>query len=127
MSSTFKGLSLFSSGPHRFSVGTTGSDLLPNWRIIPQTPGTTVIGPLEVGVVVRGVLVAGSEAGLWALRDALQAQVTHPPQVGTLVDQNGRSWADMTLVRLESADRTDRGRQWSIGYSASFVRLIPLP
>lgn len=126
MPSGFKSNAVFSSGPHRFNVGPTGSDVQPNSRLSPLTPGSTVIGPLEVRVEVRGHLVAGSETALWALRDAIQALLTDPPQVGTLEDQSGRQWTSMTFVRLEYEPQTDRGRQRSIGYTATFLRLLTL-
>lgn len=124
MPSGYKSNTIFASGPHRFSVGPAGSDVQPNGRFSPQTPGSTVIGPLEVRVVVNGRLVAGSEAALWTLRDAIQALITDPPQIGTLEDQSGHQWADMTFVRLEYDPQTDRGRQRSIGYAATFLRLL---
>lgn len=125
MSSTFMGIGLFNSGPHRFSLGAQGEYVLVNARINPTQAGSTPIGPLELTVHVQGRLQAGSESALWALRDAVTAQLTDPVQTGTLVDHGGRAWGMMSFVGYVENDRTDRGRVWSIGYAATFVRFLP--
>jgi hypothetical protein len=124
MASTFDGLGLFNSGPHRFSVEPAGASILVNARVDPFVPGSVAVGPLEEGVLVRGRLTAPSEPALWALRAALAARLTHPPAQGTLIDHHGRQWAGMSFVRFEAADRTDRGRVWSLAYTARFVRFL---
>lgn len=124
MASTFKSLGIFNSGPHRFSVGVEGEYLLINARVDPYQAGSTAIGSLELTVLVTGRLQAASESSLWTLRDAVTAQLTHPLQTGALVDHNGRSWADMSFTRIVWADRADRGRVWSMGYTATFTRLL---
>ncbi|MGE3107529.1 MAG: hypothetical protein AB7G11_00970 [Phycisphaerales bacterium] len=124
MSSTYKSQGIFNSGPHRFSVGAEGEYLLVNARVDPYSAGSTPVGPLEVTVMVTGRLQAASEGALWTLRSTITALLTHPLQVGALVDHNGHSWSDMSFTRIEWADRTDRGRVWSIGYTATFTRLL---
>ncbi len=123
MASTYQSFGIFNSGPHRFSVGVEGEYLLVNARVNPFQAGSTPVGPLELSVLVTGRLQAASDSALWVLRDAVTAQLTHPLQVGTLIDHNGRAWDDMSFVRIVWADRTDRGRVWSVGYTATFLRV----
>lgn len=125
MASTFKGIGLFNSGPHRFSRKPVGEFVLSVFAAT-GTPaaGSLPIGPLELVIEVRGRLVAGDDAGLWALRDAVGAQLTDPPQKGTLVDHHGKSFADMSFVEFEEEDRTDRGALVSVAYTARFVRFL---
>lgn len=121
MASSYKALNLFGSGPHRFSMRRLGQ-LLESPQAQPDpTQGTAYKGPYELEVIVRGRLVASSEAGLWVARDAIVAELEDPPAPGTLIDHSGRNYADMSFVRFEVGDRTDRGRVWSIEYTAVFV------
>lgn len=125
--SSYKGLDLFGSGPHRFSLGRQGQQVLSYFGTGTPAPGTFSVGVLELEVVVRGRLVAVSEAGLWALRDAVAAEVVFPLSPGELVDGTGRSFAGMSLVRWAEGDRVDRGRVRSVGYEAVFRRFVPGP
>lgn len=122
MSSSFNGIDLFGSGPHRFALGKQGELVVQNTAGGIPTGGSTAVAALELDVVVRGRLVASSESGLWSLRDAITAQLQHPPVQATLVDLHGRTWADMSFIRFESEARTDRGRVVSLGYVATFRR-----
>jgi hypothetical protein len=122
MSSTFKGLGLFNSGAHRFRLAPEGEYVLRNAVLNPNQAGSTPVGPLELVIFVTGRLVAPSESALWALRDAITAQLTHPVQTGTLIDHHGRTWTNMSFVEFATEDRTDRGRVWSIAYTAKFIR-----
>ncbi len=120
--STFKGIDLFGSGPHRFRQGVQGEDVVPNYILGISVSGSTPVGTLELDVVVAGRLVAASEAALWALRDAWTAQLAHPPVPGALIDSHGHEWEDMSLIAYEEAPPTDRGRARSIAYQATFRR-----
>lgn len=123
MSSSFKGLDLFGSGPHRFSMAEQGLYVVPMRAFgDPGVPGSAAFGDVELEVLVRGRLSAASDSALWQLRDAIVAQATDPATAGTLVDHHGRSWASMTLIEFVEADRTDRGRVVSVGYEARFRR-----
>ncbi len=124
MASTFKNLGLFNSGPHRFALKPQGLSVIPAWHLNPGAPGTAILGPLELAVVVTGRLVAASEAALWTLRDAITAQLTNPPQVGTLIDHHGRQWTNMSFILFAEDDRTDRARAVSIAYTATFLRFL---
>lgn len=121
--SSFKGLNLFGSGPHRFSLGKQGELTLPAYLSGGSGSGTTLMGLLELDVVVVGRLVASSQAGLWTLRDAIRAQLVDPPMMGTLIDANGRVFTDMSLIWYQELERVDRGRVWSVGYKVLFRRL----
>lgn len=123
-STTFNTLALFASGPHRVAHLPIGEAVLPNGVLNPVNPGSTPIGPMELEIEVRGRLIAASEAGLWSLRDAIGAQLTHPPTMGTLEEASGRSWSSMSFVRFTVAGPTDHGRTCSIAYTARFVRFL---
>ena len=118
--SSFKGLDLFGSGPHRFAQSLQGEDVVPNYILGIGGSGSTPVGALELDVVVTGRLVAAGESALWTKRDAITAQLAHPPVPGTLIDSNGRSWTGMSFITYQEAPRTDRGRTWSIEYTATF-------
>jgi len=124
MASSFNSLGLFNSGPHRFRLGAEGEYALVLARIDPFQAGSTPVGPLELVVIVRGRLQASSQSALWMIRDTITAQLTHPPQIGALVDHSGRTWDDVSFTRFEVDDRIDRGRIWSVGYEATFTRFL---
>jgi len=127
MASTFKNLGLFDSGPHRFAVLKQGQLVVPELSQGIPDSGSLYLGPLELKIVVTGRLVAASETALWALRDAITAQLLHPPTPGTLIDHYGRTWTDMSFSAFEPADRTDRGRTWSLAYTATFIDFKTYP
>ena len=127
MSSSFKSLDLFGSGPHRFALGRQGQALQSELFATPPGPGTRYLGLVELQVIITGRLVAASESALWTLRDAVTAQLLDPPEPGTLIDLHGRTWTDMSFVGFVAADRTDRGRVVSIGYEARFVKFREYP
>src|SRR5215831_11874256 len=92
MASSFKGLDLFGSGPHRFAVGAQGQAVTSELFVVPPASGSLYHGPVELEVVVAGRLAAADEAGLWSLRDAITAQLLDPPEPGVLIDEHGRGW-----------------------------------
>lgn len=122
--SSFKSLNLFGSGPHRFAQGRLGTLAIPSYILGGSGSGSTLLGPIELDVVVTGRLVAVSEPALWNLRNAIAAQCQHPSSPGTLVDSRGHSWSNMTFILFEEAPRTDRGRAFSMAYRALFRRLL---
>lgn len=124
MSSTFNGQGIFNSGPHRFAIGALGESMVNNYLIgASPSHGTTAQGEKELDIVVTGRLLASSESALWTLRNAVAAQLTHPPTMATLVDHHGHSWADMSFIEFAEEPRTDRGRVRSVAYRAVFRRL----
>lgn len=119
MASSWKGVDLFGSGPHRFAISRRGFLLAPDFTSSDPTPVLFEYGALEWDVLVTGRLVAASDAALWTLRDAIQTSLD-AKGLGTLVDLHGRSWASMFFSRLTFDEATDRGRAVSIGYVAQF-------
>ncbi len=126
MSSSFKGMDLFGSGPHRFSVGRQGQLVLSDLSFGITGPGTYPYGLVELDVLVTGRLVAADDAALWVLRDAVTGAFEAFPTPGVLVDLHGRSWPGMSFIRYEEEPVVDRGRQTSIGYVATFRRFLQL-
>jgi hypothetical protein len=127
MPSSFKSLDLFGSGPHRFRVARRGQALSSELFQSPPASGTLYHGAVELSVTVSGRLAAASESGLWLLRDAVTAELLDPPAPGTLVDLHGHSWTDMSFVGFTPAERTDRGRLFSLSYEARFLRFRQYP
>lgn len=125
--SSFKSLDLFGSGPHRFAAEFQGSLVVPKLRLGITESGSGWLGLEEFTMVVTGRLVASSQSALWAQRDAIVAQLIDPPTAGTLVDNAGRSHANMSFIGFEEDDRVDRGRVWSVAYTARFRRFNTLP
>lgn len=119
--SSYKGLDIFGSGPHRFSLAPEGLFVATKSSLNQfPTPGSLALGLLELEVLVRGRLIADDDAGLWTLRDTIVALAQFPTAPGELIDLHGRSWSDMTLHRFETEDRVDRGRRVSVAYVATF-------
>lgn len=127
MTSTFKGLDLFSSGPHRFQVGRQGRRVVSLSAVSgdPSVPGTFESGDWEPRVTVRGRLVAQSESQLWTLRDAIAAQAAFEVAPGDLTDHHGRTHTNMKLFHIEWGRQTDRGRLRTIEYEALFGQNNP--
>ena len=120
--STINGQGLFNSGPHRFVTRVLGQLALPPLAIDFLQTATEPLGANELAIVQRGRLVDTTTAGLWAQVDAIKS-AAEGMLTGTLVDNNGRSWTGMTLLRFVPDDRVDRGRVVSLGYRADYVRL----
>lgn len=120
--SSFKSIDLFGSGPHRSRVGRRGNLVLGELFFGSPSPVSFDYGLFELEVFIAGRLVASSESGLWALRDAVTAQLLDPPSPGTLVDTTGRSWADMSFIGYVEEGPAERGRLWSVAYEAQFRR-----
>lgn len=122
MASSYKGVDLFGSGPHRFGVRPRGVETVARWRVTgnPAHGGTLPIGDLELEVVVTGRLVAASEEDLWDLRGAVAGAASFSAGAGLLIDHGGREFADMWFLEYAESDRVDRGRVWSVGYTARF-------
>lgn len=125
--SSFKGHSIFASGPHRFTVGLRGAYILTSGQLGTPGPNSFPSGSRELEIVVKGRLVATSRAGLETLRDAMTAELIDPPTAGTLVDGGGRSWADVSMIGYEEEGPVERGRVWSVAYTATFRRFNVLP
>ena len=123
MASTFKGKSLFSSGPHRTAVGPEGQQLVPRLALNEQEAGHAALGPLDTRITIRGRLVAPDVASLNALRESIRDELEPDPTAGTLVDTHGRVWEGVIFASYTEEGRVELGRAASLGYSAEFVRL----
>ena len=123
--SSFKGDDLFGSGPHRFTVGRQGRRVVDYAAVSgdPSMPGSFTSGDLELRVTVRGRLTASSETALWAQRDGIVAQAASTSGPGPLADGNGRTWTGMKLLAFRPDGPTERGRVFSLGYTAEFGEL----
>lgn len=125
--STFKGLNLFGSGPHRVAIGKRGSFVLSDAAIGSPGPNTYPVGVQELDLIVEGRLCAASDAALNTVRDAVAAQLLQPPTAGTFVDASGRSWTDLSFITYEETGPIDRGRVRSVTYRAVFRRFNIAP
>jgi hypothetical protein len=126
MPSQYNSLDLFASGPHRFAERRHGQVALSELDQSAPGPGSTPLGLGELDVVITGRLVAADDAALWALRDAITAELVDPPIAAILEDHHGREWEDMSFLSFTPADRTDRGSHTSLAYTATFRRFNSL-
>lgn len=123
MATTYKGLNLFGSGPHRVEFLPKGHLITIDFFGGGSGGGSTVQGLTDPQVVVRGRLTAASESSLRTLRDAIIAQLQATPTPGTLVDHHAHSWTGLSFVKYTEQGPIDKGRIWSIGYEAIFQAL----
>ena len=126
MPSMYNGTALFDSGPHRFIVQRQGQTEVEPGKPAIQGQASArwlQLGLVQLSITVRGRLIAQDESGLWALRDALSAELTASASPATLEDGIGHSWTSMWMVRYEEIGPVDIGREWSIGYEAVFRRV----
>ncbi|GJQ28610.1 MAG: hypothetical protein HBSAPP03_04940 [Phycisphaerae bacterium] len=123
MATTFKGLNLFNSGPHRVEFGPRGHLVTIDFFGGGSGGGSTAQGLTDWTLVVRGRLVATSESALHTLREAVRAQLQATPTAGTFIDHHGHSWSGLTFVRYAEHGPADRGRAWSVAYEAVFQAL----
>lgn len=120
--SAIAGQTLFNSGPHRFMTRKVGSLWFPPYALDAFQTGVEVTGPIELHIVQTGRLIASSDADLVAqinaIKSAGEGQLT-----GSLVDNAGQVWTNMTFLTFRPADAIDRGRVISLAYTADYVRL----
>lgn len=120
--SSIDGQSLFDSGPHRFVIRSVGTLYFPPLSLDFLQTSTELIGPIELAIRQTGRLVSTTESGLWSLVDAIKS-AGESQLNGTLIDNAGQSWTDMTFLRFRPDDRVDRGRVISLAYTADYIRL----
>ncbi|MEM9083181.1 MAG: hypothetical protein AAGB34_06245 [Planctomycetota bacterium] len=125
--SSYRGMNLFSAGPHEFVIGPTGLLLDPG-----QFGGSSVTGkPSVIGVTglkitQHGWLVQTTSNAVWTQFDAIRAEAD-TNQSGTLVDETGRSWPTMTMTKLEALGPISRlidGR-WALEYEIQYREIDP--
>ena len=117
--SSFDGVDLFGSGPHRASRDRLGQLVVSDFAFGGIGPDGYPVGLREPVIVVTGRLVGASEAGLRAVRAAVEAKLTDPPQEGDLVTPDGHTYAGYSFVEYDESV-VDRGRVWSVFYRAVF-------
>ena len=122
--SSFDSKDLFGSGPHRFAIGRRGQLITNRDFGGAITPNWSWLGLVDLQITVRGRLVAASEFSLRVLRNAVADELTDPPATGQLRDGLGGIWDGMSFVRYDEGDRRDRGRVFSIEYTALFHRFV---
>jgi hypothetical protein len=122
MASTFAGLSLFNSGPHRFSIARVGRLVRAPFLTPLALPVSTDEGlAIELRVLQQGRLIATTNNDLWTLIDAIRAEA-EAKRTGTLVDHHGKTFASLSLITFDPARTIDRGRTFSIAYRCTYLR-----
>lgn len=120
--STFAGLGLFNSGPHRFAVKAVGALWVPALALDPLQVRVEVFAVnLEMQIRQTGRLTALTEPDLWAQVEAIRVRA-NARTLGTLVDNTGQVWTGMTLLTFRPEEQVDRGRLFSLAYTADYVR-----
>ncbi len=121
--SSFKGIDLFGSGPHRFIEGSAGQQMIARIALGTPVSGSVSLGDQEQVVTVRGRLIADEDALLWDQIDDIKTQLAAWNTPGTLEDHHGHTWNPINFVRFEPAEVVDRGRRVSLEYEATFIKL----
>jgi len=121
MASTFAGLALFNSGPHRFTMQPRGRLVAGPLRPPSYATVSFDLDAHELAILQTGRLVAATESALWTLIDAIVTQA-ELPRTGTLIDHSGRSWPNLTLIEFAPAGPISRGRSISLPYQARYLR-----
>lgn len=121
--SSFDGLALFESGPHRFEVG--GVALR---HVLNETPGGRGVRLSALGQhsrVIRqtGWLVADDVGRLGALIEAVEEKVDG--QGYELVDDVGRVWAGVVMVKFEPGGVGRVGARWGVEYKIEYLQVEP--
>lgn len=125
MSSSYKNDDIFGSGPHQFNVGRRGRRIVPLSAIAndASVAGAEQFGEFELRVEVRGRLVATTESNLRNQIDDILAYTDSGETSGTLRDGNGAEWDGVKLLNLELFGAIERGRAFSVSYTAEFGEL----
>jgi hypothetical protein len=122
MASSIAGLTLFSSGPERFVARPVGMLFLPPLALDALQFTTQIIAPLELRIEQTGRLIGADDDDLWDQVESIRAQAS-AQLTGTLVLPSGRTFTNMTLLRMKPEGPIERGRRVSLAYSADYVRL----
>ncbi|MFM9959327.1 MAG: hypothetical protein ACKVZJ_14815 [Phycisphaerales bacterium] len=122
MASTFNNQNLFNSGPHRFHVRAVGRLTTAPLRGSNFNTTTRDEAVLEVEITQTGRLIAATESALWALFDIARG-VAEATTAGGLIDHSGKSWPGMRLLRIDPTGPVDRGRVFSLPYTARYLKM----
>lgn len=122
MASTFAGLSLFNSGPHRFTLARCGRVVRGPFETPLDLPQSTDEGRgIELRIQQFGRLIAPTNAELWTQIEAIRAEA-EARRTGTLIDHHGKQWLAISLITFEPARRIDRGRVFSVSYRCTYLK-----
>jgi hypothetical protein len=122
--SSFDGSDLFGSGPHRFHIGPRGDELRAMMIVNgdPSQAGLQTVGPLDADILVRGRLIADSDAALQALLSTISTKLADPPVTSDLEDNHATTYSGFSFISFTPADRIDRGAKVSLAYTARFTK-----
>lgn len=123
MAGTFDGSGMFTSGPARFVDGWLGQGFDYPRSGNNSTGFFATSGVLARGVTQTGRLVATTSSALQAFIDTIKA-TAEAETTGDLVSPDGRSWEDITMLRIRFDDRVDRGRVFSVGYTIDYGEVV---
>ncbi|MFT3687067.1 MAG: hypothetical protein QM783_19450 [Phycisphaerales bacterium] len=118
--SSFNATDYFGSGPHTFTVGPRGQQWARSIDLGTPVAGIQTLGDHTPTIEVRGRLTAADATALNTLTGALEAAAGTK---GTLTDDSGRSWSDVTFVEIAYDGPPQTGRLISLGYRALFAAL----
>lgn len=116
MNATYRGVGIFSSGPHRVVAGPRELSIVPNFQLNLPGAGSTIIGISDWEVVIEGRLVAATDAALRTLREVFVDLIADPTISGELVTPDGFSYVSLYFTGYEETGPVARGRTKSIGY-----------
>lgn len=121
--SSYAGEDLFGSGPHRFHVG--GLELR---HVLHETPGGRGVGLSSQGLQGRAVgqsgeLVADDPGQMQQLINAIEAKVDGRGH--TLVDEHGRSWGGVVMVKFRPGPLVRVGGRVRVSYRVDYFQTTP--
>ncbi|MEM9066449.1 MAG: hypothetical protein AAGB51_13275 [Planctomycetota bacterium] len=123
MAARFDGQEIFGDGPVAFREEGPEQLVVSGLALFDELFGYAyALGLRDFRVVVTGRLVGSSYSLLDSRRDAFRSRVTEPLTMGQLSDGLGGSWDEMSLISYLENGSVERGREWSVGYSATFHR-----
>ncbi len=121
--SSYKQQNLFGSGPHRFAAHGRSLRLAEH-----ETPGVDGAAVTSLGRSTRridqtGSLIADDLAGLQNQLDAVEAAMDGT--AGSLIDESGRSFDGVLLVRFAPGEIHRLGPRLAVDYQARYVQVNP--
>ncbi len=118
----YDNVEIFGNGPCELVVGARGLMVVPTLRLGGSDGRLTNLGPQDLVIVARGLLLGSSVTEVWGVYDEMVMMVSDPPRVGTLIDDAGREWPAMSLVSVLTTESIRTGRVKSLAVEATFVR-----
>jgi len=118
----YDNVEIFENGPCELVVQSRGLLVVPSLRLGGSDGRLVNVGPQDLVIVARGLMIGASATQVWSVYDALVGLVSEPPRVATLVDDAGREWEAMSLVSVTTTGPMQTGRVKSVAVEATFVR-----